>query len=113
MWVLTGDKCETAIEIGYSTKVLNPNMHLTDVADGNVERVKALIAMEFICLVKIAKLPMYQKNAQQKKTKAQKYFGPILCVFQSIGKVLRFMSRSYRRFHYKVLVSLCGLIRSI
>lgn len=111
LWVLTGDKRETAIEIGYSTKVLNPNMHLTDVADGNVERVKALVAMEFIRLVKIGKLPMYQKNAQQKKSKAQKYFGPILCVFQSIGKALRFMSRSYRRFHYKFLVSLCGLIR--
>eukprot|EP00536_Pseudo-nitzschia_multiseries_P010237 jgi/Psemu1/242785/estExt_Genewise1.C_3060002 len=33
LWVLTGDKKETAIEIGYSTKVLTPRMHLTEVAD--------------------------------------------------------------------------------
>ncbi|EED95897.1 hypothetical protein THAPSDRAFT_26702 [Thalassiosira pseudonana CCMP1335] len=34
LWVLTGDKRETAIEIGYSTKVLTPKMHLTEVVDG-------------------------------------------------------------------------------
>ena len=111
LWVLTGDKRETAIEIGYSTKVLNPNMHLTDVADGHAERVKALIAMEFIRLVKIGKLPMYQKNAEQKKTKVQKYFGPILCVFQTIRAFFRFLSRSYRRFFYGFVATLCGLIR--
>eukprot|EP00536_Pseudo-nitzschia_multiseries_P002375 jgi/Psemu1/251596/estExt_Genewise1Plus.C_310085 len=33
LWVLTGDKRETAIEIGYSTRVLTPRMHLTEMAD--------------------------------------------------------------------------------
>ena len=33
LWVLTGDKRETAIEIGYSTKVLTPKMHVTEMAD--------------------------------------------------------------------------------
>ena len=65
LWVLTGDKRETAIEIGYSTKVLNPTMSITDVADGPIERVKALVAMEFIRLVKIGKLPLYGKAAFQ------------------------------------------------
>lgn len=32
LWVLTGDKRETAVEIGYSTCVLTPNMHLTQVS---------------------------------------------------------------------------------
>ncbi len=111
LWVLTGDKRETAIEIGYSTKVLNPNMHLTDVADGNRKRVKALIAMEFIRLVKIGKLPMYQKNAAQKVSKVQKYFGPILSIFQLIGAVLRCIYRSYRKFYFSFIVTLCGLVR--
>ena len=30
LWVLTGDKRETAIEIGYSTKVLNPTMSIIE-----------------------------------------------------------------------------------
>ena len=67
MWVLTGDKRETAIEIGYSTKVLNPKMHLTDVADSSEKRVKALVAMEFMRLVKMGKLPKYQKNTLEAK----------------------------------------------
>ena len=50
MWVITGDKNETSIEIGYSTNVLTPNMHLTDVAVGSPARVKAMVAMEFMCL---------------------------------------------------------------
>ncbi|OEU23504.1 putative phospholipid-translocating P-type ATPase, partial [Fragilariopsis cylindrus CCMP1102] len=37
LWVLTGDKRETAIEIGYSTQVLTPQMHLTEVSDRGLE----------------------------------------------------------------------------
>ena len=111
LWVLTGDKRETAIEIGYSTKVLNPKMHLTDVADGNTARVKALIAMEFIRLVKIGKLAMYQRNAKQKKSKLQRYCSPIMVLFEYIGKVVRMISRFNRRFYYFVIVSLCGTIK--
>jgi magnesium-transporting ATPase (P-type) len=63
LWVLTGDKKETAIEIGYSTKVLTPSMHLTDFADQGVDYVRAQCAMEFMRLVKAGKLPLYQKVA--------------------------------------------------
>lgn len=57
LWVLTGDKRETAIEIGYSTKVLTPKMHLTVVSDGEMQRIRAQMAMEFIRLIKYGKLP--------------------------------------------------------
>lgn len=63
LWVLTGDKKETAIEIGYSTKVLTPSMHLTEVADQGADFVRAQCAMEFMRLVKAGKLPLYQKAA--------------------------------------------------
>ena len=63
LWVLTGDKKETAIEIGYSTKVLTPSMHLTDFDDQGVDYVRAQCAMEFMRLVKAGKLPLYQKVA--------------------------------------------------
>ena len=60
LWVLTGDKRETAIEIGYSTKVLTPKMHLTEVVDGPPQNVKALVAMELMRHIKIGNLPDYQ-----------------------------------------------------
>ncbi|KAL3797547.1 hypothetical protein HJC23_009911 [Cyclotella cryptica] len=60
LWVLTGDKRETAIEIGYSTKVLSPKMHLTEVIDGPPQKVKTLLAMELMRHIKIGNLPDYQ-----------------------------------------------------
>lgn len=63
LWVLTGDKRETAIEIGYSTKVLTPKMHLTEVVDGPAKQVKTLIAMELMRHIKIGNLPLYQSSA--------------------------------------------------
>jgi len=60
LWVLTGDKRETAIEIGYSTKVLTPKMHVTEVVDGPAKKVKALVAMELMRHIKIGNLPDYQ-----------------------------------------------------
>jgi magnesium-transporting ATPase (P-type) len=60
LWVLTGDKRETAIEIGYSTKVLSPKMHLTEIVDGPAQKVKTLLAMELIRHIKIGNLPDYQ-----------------------------------------------------
>ena len=60
LWVLTGDKRETAIEIGYSTKVFTPKMHLTEVVDGPAEKVKTLVAMELMRHIKIGNLPDYQ-----------------------------------------------------
>ena len=52
LWVLTGDKRETAVEIGYSTNVLTPNMHLIQVPDNEEDHVRAQISMEFIRLTK-------------------------------------------------------------
>jgi len=63
LWVLTGDKRETAVEIGYSTKVLTPNMHLVVVKDGPVDKIKTKLAMEFIRLIKAGALPHYSKKA--------------------------------------------------
>jgi magnesium-transporting ATPase (P-type) len=63
LWVLTGDKRETAVEIGYSTHVLTPKMHLTEVPDNGNKHVRTQMAMEFIRLVKIGKLREYQKAA--------------------------------------------------
>ena len=60
LWVLTGDKRETAIEIGYSTKVLSPKMHLTEIVDGPPQKVKTLLAMELMRHIKIGNLPDYQ-----------------------------------------------------
>ena len=62
LWVLTGDKRETAIEIGYSTKVLTPKMHLTVVSDGDADHIRALMAMEFMRLVKDGKLAEYSRG---------------------------------------------------
>lgn len=101
LWVLTGDKRETAIEIGYSTKVLTPNMHLTDVADGSEKRVKALVAMEFMRLVKLGKLPQYQKDALNQTAKSN----PITCFcgcLKAFGKLWRGFSRNRRRLYYMI-----------
>eukprot|EP00557_Chaetoceros_sp_GSL56_P002726 CAMPEP_0176499310 /NCGR_PEP_ID=MMETSP0200_2-20121128/12857_1 /TAXON_ID=947934 /ORGANISM="Chaetoceros sp., Strain GSL56" /LENGTH=1734 /DNA_ID=CAMNT_0017897717 /DNA_START=151 /DNA_END=5351 /DNA_ORIENTATION=- len=108
LWVLTGDKRETAIEIGYSTKVLNPKMHLTDVAEGSEKRTKALIAMEFMRLVKMGKLPQYQKRALQKSSK--KTIWNFLSDFcKSSAITLRVMSRWTRRFYHSYIRTVCGL----
>ena len=108
LWVLTGDKRETAIEIGYSTKVLDPKMYITDVADGEVSRIKALIAMEFIRLVKIGKLPAYQANAVKEKTSI---FFPMFDCFKAIGKCFGAINRAYRRFVFTYIVTCFGLFR--
>jgi len=62
LWVLTGDKRETAIEIGYSTKVLMPHMQLIEIVDGPEDRVRLATAKEFMRLVKNGKLPHYQRS---------------------------------------------------
>lgn len=63
LWVLTGDKRETAVEIGYSTNVLTSKMHLTQVPDNGRDYVRTQMSMEFIRLVKNGRLPLYQKDA--------------------------------------------------
>jgi len=108
LWVLTGDKRETAIEIGYSTKVLHPKMHLTDVAHGSEKRVKALVAMEFMRLVKMGKLPQYQKDALQAASKTTPWTA-VIGFFKDFGKCWRSMSRESRRFYHRYIRTICGL----
>ena len=63
LWVLTGDKRETAIEIGYSTRVLTPKMSLLQVVEGPASMVRANVATEFVRLIKMGKLPKYSSSA--------------------------------------------------
>jgi len=69
LWVLTGDKRETAIEIGYSTRVLEPSMDVKQVVAGEKDEVIASLAMEFMQLVKSGKLAEYQNKASNKQRK--------------------------------------------
>lgn len=108
LWVLTGDKRETAIEIGYSTKVLNPKMHVTDVADGDVMRVKALVAMEFLRLVKMGKLREYQRSATNERKEA--WYSPIMKCLSALGYMFRRASRACRRFYQKHIRTLGGTV---
>ena len=62
LWVLTGDKRETAVEIGYSTAVLSPKHHVTEVPDEGSEKVRTQMAMEFMKLVKRGTLLQYQRT---------------------------------------------------
>jgi len=88
LWVLTGDKRETAIEIGYSTKVLTPRMHLTEVVDHGEEFVRAQCAMEFMRLVKAGKLPLYQRAVVDQQEGTNPFFSRI---FSSIGNLFKCM----------------------
>jgi magnesium-transporting ATPase (P-type) len=40
IWVLTGDKIETAVNIGYSCKLLNSNTNLIYLVDDNAKKLK-------------------------------------------------------------------------
>jgi magnesium-transporting ATPase (P-type) len=92
LWVLTGDKRETAIEIGYSTQVLTPKMHLTEMADRGEEFVRAQCAMEFMRMVKAGKLPLYQRAAvdQSDDSWSMENF------MYALGKYKRSISRTLR-----------------
>jgi len=109
LWVLTGDKRETAIEIGYSTRVLNPKMHLTDVADGDPRRVKALVAMEFIRLVKMGKLHQYQR-VMIDEPEVETCWGNFKSCFASFRRQRKAWSFSRRRFYATYLLTFCGIL---
>ncbi|KAG7346626.1 phospholipid-translocating P-type ATPase, flippase [Nitzschia inconspicua] len=93
LWVLTGDKRETAIEIGYSTRVLTPRMHLTEVSDKGAEFVRAQCAMEFMRLVKAGKLPLYQRAAVDQSDDSWSWANALFV----LGKSFRSCFRSYRK----------------
>ena len=97
LWVLTGDKRETAKEIGYATKVLTEKMRpgLIEVAKAPALDVQTRMSMEFLKLVKFAKLPEYQKAAvgeEHDKTSEKILF--------RLGKMKRAMGRSLRKFFH-------------
>jgi magnesium-transporting ATPase (P-type) len=102
LWVLTGDKRETAIEIGYSSHVLTPKMHLTEVSDGPADDVRTLMAMEFIRLVKMGKLTEYQRTVLSRDPNGLSLMEFILLVdFKfRMGKLWRRFSRALRRFFW-------------
>jgi len=98
LWVLTGDKRETAIEIGYSTHVLTSKMHLTEVADKGVDFVRAQCAMEFLRLVKQGKLPSYQRAAVDQSEHAWSWAN----VSHAFGKLKRGSLRTFRTMILRV-----------
>jgi magnesium-transporting ATPase (P-type) len=102
LWVLTGDKKETAIEIGYSTKVLTPSMHLTEVADQGFDFVRAQCAMEFMRLVKAGKLPLYQKVA----TEETNHGWSLDDAFFAIGKGWRSIQQLFRLAYLTLVICL-------
>jgi magnesium-transporting ATPase (P-type) len=105
LWVLTGDKRETAIEIGYSTQVLTPRMHLTEVSDKGNEIVRAQCAMEFMRLVKAGKLPLYQRAAVDQSYDSWSW--------ASVSFVLRKCFRSCWLSYRRLMVSLKFTFRRI
>jgi len=66
LWVLTGDKKETAIEIGYATKALTPSMTIQVLADMPEDKLKGMIANEFMWLVETGRLQNDQSTSLSK-----------------------------------------------
>jgi len=99
LWVLTGDKRETAKEIGYATQVLTERMRpgLIEVCTAPKNDVRTKMCMEFLKLVKYAKIPEYQKAAVGADDSG-KWIEKLLFKF---GKCRRSFSRAIRRFFYK------------
>lgn len=98
LWVLTGDKRETAIEIGYSTHVLTNKMHLTEVADGPSDQVKTILAMEFMRLIKMGKLEDYQKSVLDKAKNNGAWSDRMFLFQQRKRKAKRMIKTFFRRF---------------
>uniref|UniRef100_A0A7S3KZS3 P-type sodium-transporting ATPase4 n=1 Tax=Amphora coffeiformis TaxID=265554 RepID=A0A7S3KZS3_9STRA len=107
LWVLTGDKRETAVEIGYSTHVLTPKMHVTECGDYGKHHVRTQISMEFIRLVKRGRLPEYQKVAidEQGKMTRKRWWDNLIF---ALGKIERNVGRSFLGF-WIILLNFSGL----
>lgn len=101
LWVLTGDKRETAVEIGYSTHVLTDKMHLTEVPDNGVDHVRTQLCMEFMRLVKLGKLSNYQRAVVDKKRTFS--FQSFMFAF---GKFTRGVSRALRGTYWQIRFTL-------
>ena len=49
LWVLTGDKVETAINIGYSSKLLVPEMYLLRLQDKGTPACAFILCTRLVC----------------------------------------------------------------
>lgn len=101
LWVLTGDKRETAVEIGYSTHVLTNKMHLTEVPDKGAHHVRTQMCMEFIRLIKMGKIPLYQRSQVDKDDAMS--FESLRFTF---GKYRRNFARGVRGVFYRLAFTL-------
>jgi magnesium-transporting ATPase (P-type) len=111
LWVLTGDKRETAVEIGYSTNVLTSKMHLVEVPDTGIKQVRTQIAMEFIRLIKAGKLTQYQNavlNNLSSMSRRQRNRQRLSDFQFIVGKWWRFLKRCFYRL-FVFLLSLVGM----
>jgi len=109
LWVLTGDKRETAVEIGYSTHVLTSKMHLTEVPDNGKLHVRTQMSMEFMRLIKIGRLRDYQMSAlsgdSSGRSTKEKLRGWNASFLFNMGKCWRALVR----FYLRVTACLCQL----
>ena len=106
LWVLTGDKRETAVEIGYSTNVLTSKMHLIEVPDTGIKQVRTQMAMEFIRLVKSGKLSQYQRvvlNNSGEMTRKQRNKQRLANIQFLIGKCWRMCCRCFLGIRIAIL----------
>jgi len=100
LWVLTGDKRETAIEIGYSANVLTEKMRpgMIEIVKTTDDEVRTKMAMAFLKLVKYAKIPEYQRSAIDEHTPK-----PLEKIAFKYGKFKRRINRAIRRFFHSRL----------
>ena len=108
LWVLTGDKRETAVEIGYSTAVLTPKMSVMEVSDLGKHYVRTQMSMEFIRLVKKGKLSDYQKAQVEPSSGLSKERW-----FFAMGKCMRAFGRVLSRLLALFLYIFGGKRRSL
>lgn len=93
LWVLTGDKKETAIEIGYSTKVLTPKMRVTEIAHNTSEYVRGQLALEFMSFVKWGILSEYQLSS----LKSPSCFLMLRSMIQQLFSLLSMVTRNPKK----------------
>ena len=60
--MIMGNKQDTVVEIGYTTCVLDPTMHLLQIIKSPEEEVHTTLAIEFLHMVKQGLLPNYQRS---------------------------------------------------
>lgn len=107
LWVLTGDKRETAINIGYSTQVLTPSMRVIQIADAPSDQVKFRVAREFLGLVKNGFLPEFQRAELQNEQKS--ICRPFMIFVRVVSRCLGMIPKLFNKI-FKVVLKLIELI---